>query len=214
MVRSVRLPFRSIEPSTICRSVHRALYRGCLRDYHQALRHQCYSPFNCHHNLGLVNHRQLQCSSRPMFLAHTSLKQHLILDILRATEAFVQLKDGGALGYYLNLSNPLQAAKTAIYVLLTLVGDGFVVRCLTLVWNPGSYCRGTRFFAVSRCGIARGGSLYFHSRCSAGPEVSILLCGGRPFLTLLSQSLASARRTHFHMLLQAPKSFSLLLYLG
>lgn len=54
--------------------------------------------------------------------------QHLILDIIRAIDAFVDGPPGGALDYYNNLSNPLQAAKTAIYVLLTLVGDGFVVR--------------------------------------------------------------------------------------
>lgn len=52
----------------------------------------------------------------------------MILDILRATQAFVYAQDGGALDYYLNLSNPLQAAKTAVYVTITLVGDGFVVR--------------------------------------------------------------------------------------
>jgi hypothetical protein len=36
--------------------------------------------------------------------------------------------DGGsAEEYYLNLANPLQAAKTAVYVTLTLVGDSFAV---------------------------------------------------------------------------------------
>ena len=53
--------------------------------------------------------------------------QHLIIDIVRAADAFVHLEAGSALEYYLNLSNPLQAAKTAVYVTLTLVGDGFVV---------------------------------------------------------------------------------------
>ncbi|KAK0437129.1 uncharacterized protein EV420DRAFT_203608 [Desarmillaria tabescens] len=64
---------------------------------------------------------------------------HLILDIVRAIEAFVELERGGAQQYYLDLSNPLQAAKTAIYVTLTLVGDGFVIYRCFIVWN-GKWC--------------------------------------------------------------------------
>lgn len=66
----------------------------------------------------------------PRLLIVLFISQHLILDIVRAVEAFVDA-DGTALDYYSNLSNPLQAAKTAIYVILTLVGDGFAVsRCI------------------------------------------------------------------------------------
>ncbi|KAJ7816592.1 hypothetical protein B0H14DRAFT_2602599 [Mycena olivaceomarginata] len=50
---------------------------------------------------------------------------HLIIDILRANQAFVAMDGGRAEEYYLNLANPLQAAKTAVYVTLTLVGDSF-----------------------------------------------------------------------------------------
>lgn len=43
-------------------------------------------------------------------------------------DAFVDVNNGGPEAYYGDLSNPLQAAKTALYVFLTVVGDGFAVR--------------------------------------------------------------------------------------
>lgn len=60
---------------------------------------------------------------------------HFVLDVLRATQAFVDLQDGTAQAYYLDLSNPLQAAKTAVYVTLTLVGDAFVIYRCFVVWG-------------------------------------------------------------------------------
>ncbi|KAJ7693394.1 hypothetical protein B0H17DRAFT_933106, partial [Mycena rosella] len=64
---------------------------------------------------------------------------HLVLDILRETQAFVELKDGSAQAYYSNLSNPLQPAKTAVYVTLTLIGDSFVIFRCFIVWGRKWY---------------------------------------------------------------------------
>ncbi|KAJ6520600.1 hypothetical protein DFH09DRAFT_939678, partial [Mycena vulgaris] len=59
---------------------------------------------------------------------------HWIVDVVRAVEAFIDSPDG-ALAYYANISNPLQATKTAIYVTLTLTGDFFVIYRCYIVWN-------------------------------------------------------------------------------
>ncbi|KAJ7607409.1 hypothetical protein FB45DRAFT_948246 [Roridomyces roridus] len=59
---------------------------------------------------------------------------HWIIDVVRAMDAFIDSPDG-ALVYYANVSNPLQAAKTAVYVTLTLTGDFFVIYRCYIVWN-------------------------------------------------------------------------------
>ena len=62
--------------------------------------------------------------------------QHWIIDVIRSVDAFVHLMNGTATAYYGNLSNPLQAAKTAVYVTLTLVADSFVVSAdSSTVWT-------------------------------------------------------------------------------
>ncbi|KAJ7730352.1 hypothetical protein DFH07DRAFT_895197 [Mycena maculata] len=58
----------------------------------------------------------------------------VIIDIVRAVDAFLDTP-GGSLAYYANISNPLQAAKTAVYVTLTLTGDFFVIYRCYIVWN-------------------------------------------------------------------------------
>ncbi|KAJ6588253.1 hypothetical protein B0H19DRAFT_1098526 [Mycena capillaripes] len=59
---------------------------------------------------------------------------HWIIDIVRAVDAFID-SPAGALAYYADVSNPLQAAKTAVYVTLTLTGDFFVIYRCYIVWN-------------------------------------------------------------------------------
>ncbi|KAK7050235.1 hypothetical protein R3P38DRAFT_3306447 [Favolaschia claudopus] len=59
---------------------------------------------------------------------------HWIIDIVRATDAFLN-SPLGALAYYADVSNPLQAAKTAVYVTLTLAGDFFVIYRCHVVWG-------------------------------------------------------------------------------
>ncbi len=111
----------------------------------------------------------------PRLLIVLFISQHLILDIVRAVQAFVDA-DGTALDYYSNLSNPLQAAKTAIYVILTLVGDGFAVsRCvLHLLASLTLISKFPRFIVVTSCGIASGISFQDLSYCCAEQAVSIL----------------------------------------
>ncbi|KAJ7281456.1 hypothetical protein C8J57DRAFT_1500155 [Mycena rebaudengoi] len=77
----------------------------------------------------------LKSTTNPMLLVTLALiwilsTVHLVIDILRANQAFISMQDGSANNYYLNLSHPLQVAKTAVYVTLTLVGDSFAIfRC-------------------------------------------------------------------------------------
>ncbi|KAG7444107.1 uncharacterized protein BT62DRAFT_252057 [Guyanagaster necrorhizus] len=96
---------------------------------------------------------------------------HLILDIVRAVEAFVELKDGTALEYYSNLSNPLQAAKTAIYVILTLVGDGFVIYRCYIVWNRRWYIIPGPLLMLCGTGVSGFGATVAFSRAEPGAEV-------------------------------------------
>ncbi|KAF4565428.1 hypothetical protein EYR36_001999 [Pleurotus pulmonarius] len=96
---------------------------------------------------------------------------HLVLDILRATEAFVRQKDGGPLLYYLNLSNPLQAAKTAVYVTLTLVGDGFVIFRCFIVWGRTWWIIPFPLMLLLGTAIAGFGATYEFSHAAPGAEV-------------------------------------------
>jgi hypothetical protein len=51
--------------------------------------------------------------------------QHWIIDISRAMSAFLDTP-AGALAYYNNVENPLEATKTAVYVAVTMTGDFFM----------------------------------------------------------------------------------------
>ncbi|KAK0430728.1 hypothetical protein EV421DRAFT_243306 [Armillaria borealis] len=95
---------------------------------------------------------------------------HLILDIVRAVEAFVDT-DGTALDYYSNLSNPLQAAKTAIYVILTLVGDGFAIYRCYVVWNRKWYIIPGPLLLLCGTGVGGFGATVAFSQAAPGTEV-------------------------------------------
>ncbi len=96
------------------RSFHSSLYRCPLCHLPEAIRHKHKSSIDSNRQFGFS---QLWSAVRRFSIYISSLTlalQHLILDIIRAIEAFVELESGGALQYYSDLSNPLQAAKTAI----------------------------------------------------------------------------------------------------
>lgn len=95
---------------------------------------------------------------------------HLILDVVRAVEAFVDA-DGTALDYYSNLSNPLQAAKTAIYVILTLVGDGFAIYRCYVVWNRKWYIVPGPLLLLCGTGVGGFGATVAFSQAAPGAEV-------------------------------------------
>ncbi|KAJ7362897.1 hypothetical protein DFH08DRAFT_841633, partial [Mycena albidolilacea] len=59
---------------------------------------------------------------------------HWIIDIARAVSAFIDTP-AGALAYYEDLGNPLEAAKDAVYVTLTLTGDLFMIYRCFIVWD-------------------------------------------------------------------------------
>ncbi|KAJ7242076.1 hypothetical protein C8J57DRAFT_71863 [Mycena rebaudengoi] len=63
---------------------------------------------------------------------------HWIIDVVRAVSAFLD-SPSGALAYYADISNPLQGAKTAIYVTLTLTCDFFVIYRCYIVWDRKWY---------------------------------------------------------------------------
>jgi hypothetical protein len=96
---------------------------------------------------------------------------HLILDVVRAVDAFVTGPPGGALAYYLDLSNPLQAVKTAIYVLLTLVGDGFVIYRCYIVYNRKWWIALPPFLLLCGTGIGGFGATVAFSKAAPGAEV-------------------------------------------
>jgi hypothetical protein len=52
--------------------------------------------------------------------------QHWIIDIVRASQAFIDSPEG-AIAYYDLVSNPLEAAKDGVYITVTLVADHFMV---------------------------------------------------------------------------------------
>ncbi|KAJ7054730.1 hypothetical protein C8F01DRAFT_483588 [Mycena amicta] len=59
---------------------------------------------------------------------------HWSLDITRVVVAFFVYSDG-SLAYFENVSSPLEAAKTAVYISLTLTGDFFLIYRCYIVWN-------------------------------------------------------------------------------
>lgn len=70
--------------------------------------------------------------SRAVYLSllHNSLllRQHLIVDFIRALHAFLPgYTSGGAVQYYENLTEPLFLVKTVFYWLQTLIGDSVAV---------------------------------------------------------------------------------------
>ncbi|KAJ6458180.1 hypothetical protein C8R45DRAFT_1110095 [Mycena sanguinolenta] len=59
---------------------------------------------------------------------------HWIMDIVRASQAFID-SAGGAIAYYSLISNPLESGKTGIYITVTLVADHFMIYRVFIVWN-------------------------------------------------------------------------------
>lgn len=56
----------------------------------------------------------------------TNIVKHWIIDILRASQAFIDSPEG-AIAYYSLVSNRLEAAKDGVYITVTLVADHFMV---------------------------------------------------------------------------------------
>ncbi|KAJ7673978.1 hypothetical protein DFH06DRAFT_1445528 [Mycena polygramma] len=59
---------------------------------------------------------------------------HWIIDIARAMAAFLDTP-AGAIAYYGDVSNPLEIAKTAVYVCITLTGDFFMIYRCFVIYN-------------------------------------------------------------------------------
>ncbi|KAJ6496291.1 hypothetical protein C8R45DRAFT_985487 [Mycena sanguinolenta] len=59
---------------------------------------------------------------------------HWIIDIVRASQAFIDSPEG-AIKYYDLVSNSLEAAKDGVYITVTLVADHFMIYRLYVVWN-------------------------------------------------------------------------------
>ncbi|KAK7045183.1 hypothetical protein R3P38DRAFT_2882903 [Favolaschia claudopus] len=59
---------------------------------------------------------------------------HWIIDIVRASQGFIDAPEG-AIAYYELVSNPLEAAKDGVYITVTLVADHFMIYRLFVVWN-------------------------------------------------------------------------------
>ncbi|KAF7378378.1 hypothetical protein MSAN_00264100 [Mycena sanguinolenta] len=59
---------------------------------------------------------------------------HWIIDIVRASQAFID-SAGRAAAYYSVVSTPLEAAKTGVYITITLVADHFMIYRVFVVWN-------------------------------------------------------------------------------
>ncbi|KAJ7756526.1 hypothetical protein B0H14DRAFT_2977575 [Mycena olivaceomarginata] len=96
---------------------------------------------------------------------------HLIIDILRANQAFVAMDGGSAEEYYLNLANPLQAAKTAVYVTLTLVGDSFAIFRCYIVWGRKRYITGAPLLLLAGTAVGGYGATVAFSRTARGSQV-------------------------------------------
>ncbi|KAJ7148000.1 hypothetical protein C8R46DRAFT_540305 [Mycena filopes] len=58
---------------------------------------------------------------------------HWIIDIVRASQAFIDSPD--AVAYFSLVSNQLEAAKDGVYITVTLVADHFMIYRLFVVWN-------------------------------------------------------------------------------
>ncbi|TRM59005.1 hypothetical protein BD626DRAFT_573030 [Schizophyllum amplum] len=99
---------------------------------------------------------------------------HWVVNVCRGAIAFVesQATPMGALSYYADLAVPLYAAKTAIYVMLTFVGDSFVAYRCWVVWGrkhyililPAMMCLGTvivGFIATAKFTQVKEGDLIF-----------------------------------------------------
>ncbi|PPQ88590.1 hypothetical protein CVT25_009970 [Psilocybe cyanescens] len=97
---------------------------------------------------------------------------HLVLDVVRAVNAFVDNPlPGGALEYYGNLSDPLQAAKTAIFVLLTLVGDAFVIYRCYIIWHRQWWVVVLPMLLWCGTGVGGFGATVAFSQAAPGAEV-------------------------------------------
>ncbi|TRM58212.1 hypothetical protein BD626DRAFT_573846 [Schizophyllum amplum] len=135
---------------------------------------------------------------------------HWIINIGRASRAFVnaQAEPGGAAIFYADLSAPSYAAKTAVYVMLTFVGDTFVTYRTWVVWArnyyvailPALMCIGTLSVgsvATAKFTVLKAGDLIFAA--SLVPWVTsfiIMSLGTNVLCTLLiaARILATQRR--------------------
>jgi len=106
---------------------------------------------------------------------------HWILDVIRAVDAFVNLANGGADGYYGDLSNPLQAAKTALYVFLTVVGDGFAIYRCYIVWGQKWWIIAIPLLLL--CGTATAGIGATIAFVRAAPGTDLFLPAIVPWIT-------------------------------
>ncbi|KAJ7054593.1 hypothetical protein C8F01DRAFT_478881 [Mycena amicta] len=104
---------------------------------------------------------------------------HWGIDIARAVQAFVYTA-GGPLAYYDNLSNPLEPAKDALYVLLTMAGDLFMIYRCFMVWNRSWLI--VIIPALLWCGLGVGGLGSLHYIILAGKQ-GIFSRGPAPWIT-------------------------------
>ncbi|KAJ7611914.1 hypothetical protein DFH06DRAFT_154624 [Mycena polygramma] len=92
---------------------------------------------------------------------------HWVIDIVRATEAFLDTPEG-ALAYYANIANPLQLAKTAVYTCLTLTGDFFLIYRCWVVFNRNWYVIALPILLWFGTGIAGFGVTHAFSLAGRG----------------------------------------------
>ncbi|KAJ7853343.1 hypothetical protein B0H14DRAFT_2758648 [Mycena olivaceomarginata] len=96
---------------------------------------------------------------------------HWIIDITRAVSAFLDTP-AGALSYYEDVGNPLEAAKTAVYTTVTMTGDFFMIYRCFVVWNRKWFivtlpialwfsCGVTGYGATRILLVARGDGIFF-----------------------------------------------------
>uniref|UniRef100_A0A8H8CG87 Uncharacterized protein n=1 Tax=Psilocybe cubensis TaxID=181762 RepID=A0A8H8CG87_PSICU len=113
------------------------------------------------------------------------------MDIVRAVNAFVDSpQPGGALEYYGNLSDPLQAAKTAVFVLLTLVGDAFVIYRCYIIWSRQWWIVILPLLCWCGTGVGGFGATVAFSR--AAPGAAVFLPAIVPWITsFISMTLAT-----------------------
>jgi hypothetical protein len=93
--------------------------------------HQQEDPGNTQRPIHSRDYRTSSSSSilyQSTRISLTASEQHMILDIIRGVQAFVDLTAGpDPQLYFLDLSNPLYATKTVLFITLTVIGDAFVV---------------------------------------------------------------------------------------
>ncbi|KAK0432119.1 hypothetical protein ARMSODRAFT_1083112 [Armillaria solidipes] len=108
---------------------------------------------------------------------------HWIINVCRATIAFVERQGevNGALAYYADLTVDLYAAKTAVYVALTLVGDSFVTYRCWIIWSQKIVVVILPMFLVT--GTAVTGFVATHKFTLVNPGSEIFLPNLVPWVT-------------------------------